>query len=556
MVDKAPPINDQSIMDGDVSIIPELNKALPLHPAYASESIARRFWRVAFKPARKFSHSQDVTGREVLWPHPREAPDSYARRKQSAKGPNFVGPIINQYNDFAFRKKPERDSGGSPEYQRLIDDADGYGTSMDRFMRKALRKAQVEQVCYLMPVNPANDDIEIVTVADAEQAGAKPRLRILSADAVINWVKVDGFLKEALIIITVDGKPVARHLTETERTDYKLKRLPMGDNPAGNNHGTSCSYEAVSKGETVEHGYVGVPLVPVEPNFDDIDDCDGNESQACPIAELQQAFWNLDSWQREELWNCAFSMYWVAGAAKPETNDKSTEVITGTSKIMWFTEAATTFNRIANDPVAFESLKEAKEECRTSLYTVAGLESADPGKSKLGLESGVALAFKFQNLAAKLSALVDACESSENQAMDMVADAWGFSVPKPAKYPDNFDIPDYGSELLVVIQACAGVGIPSVLKKIIVDRFVNRNCELTDDEQAELDDQMEARSDIAESSLAGLPPPKLDADGNPIDPAMPTPKDPTDPTSVDPAAPKPPKPTTATKKGAATGKKK
>jgi hypothetical protein len=161
----APP-TDPDITQDPNDITPVVGSPVQLHKLYTTEGISRKFWRVSFKPSKRFASSSDAMGRPILWQHPREEPDSYSRRKQAAKGPNFVGPIVRQYNDFAFRKEAMRDGGDTaPEYKALLEDADGHGCPLPHFMRKALRKAQVDGLCYIMPINPVPDGLQITTLA-------------------------------------------------------------------------------------------------------------------------------------------------------------------------------------------------------------------------------------------------------------------------------------------------------------------------------------------------------------------------------------------------------
>lgn len=495
------PVGDQVT---EARVRPVVDKLLPLNANYAGWQMKRAFWRVSYNGGDEYPLQQDGRGESLLWQHPREDPDTYAVRKKSAKCPNFTGPITRMFNDFVFRKKPERDKEGPPEYLDLIDNADGYGLSLDDFMRQWLQKGQVEQVCYCMPVNPIPDGMQISTKAEAQSAGARPRLLIVGSDQVVNWTIRGGQMIEALLLLEIDGKPTARYITETTRQDFKVKRAPIADRERG-----KSSYTVTSAGPVMKHGYPGLPLVPLIPMPDDLCADLPPQSQAAPVAEQQQDYLNVQSWLREELWNCVFTQYWVSGARPPSKTgtggSDNDEVKIGSNRVMWFTNPAAKFNATSAVPEAAEQLRLQLTEIKMNVYLAAGLEAEDATKQKGDVQSGVALAFKFQNLAAQLKSLADACGRAENKIWILMEGGWGFKIPKPTHYPDEFDIPNYAEELAGLIQALATQGLPSVLREELVARFVHRNLSLAPDRQQELDDQMEARKDMVEGGLSAFP---------------------------------------------------
>lgn len=528
-------------------ILPKVGEVLKIHESYERNMIARRAWRSSYKAGRKYCYSIDAVGQNFLWPHDREDQDSYEQRKRMTKGPNFVGPIINKFNDFAFRKDADRSLTGPKMYLDLIDDADGFGTTLTNFVRTSLLKAQVEFVAYWMPVNPQTDDIEIRSIYDQERAGAKPLLMIIGADAIANWTRRNGHLFEVVLVMEEDGKPIARYMNDTDRQDFKLELMPLSKK----NKNTS-SYKVIGSSPMEKHGYPALPLIEHFPNFSKIFGDDSDESQAAPICELQQSYWNYLSWGNEELRNCAFSQYSVTGSPKPSKSDRSDEPKFGTQKVWWFTQADAKLSRIANDPAAWGSIKEAKQECVESIYRVSGLESPDPTKKSGAAVSGVSKAFDFENLAAPLAALVDSCQHAEQRMWWLISTAWGFEVPKDTEYPDNFDIPDYDEELATLIQALATPGLPSVLKEQVIKHFTTRNLNLSDDEQAELDDQVAARADAAESMVGMIPPQKpLPGKGGEAAPGGQVPASP----AAEPPTTSPPKPGSPKKSGARTSAK-
>jgi hypothetical protein len=217
----------------------------------------------------------------------------------------------------------------------------------------------------------------------------------------------------------------------------------------------------------------------------------------------------------------------VSGARPPSKAASGTdndEAKYGSNRWLWFPNKDAKLNRTSADPAASERLSAMLNDIKMNIYLAAGLESEDPTKSRGQVQSGIALAFKFQNLKATLSALVRGCQNAENKVWQLISEAWGFALPGETKYPTDFDVADFAVELAGLIQALATQGLPSILREKLVDRFVKRNLNLSTDEQAELDTQMEDRKAMVEGGLGAFPP--NESTGGPQLPPKPQPPTP------------------------------
>ncbi len=453
-------------------------ESLPLHPSYEQDRVARAFWRLSYRCGRTYMNGQDALGHPVLVKHEREKDDSYDRRLRMTKPRNHCGPIIRQYNDFVYRLPAQRPAK-PPEYLAFLANVDGHGTSMDKFMRGGLKVAQIQRESYLLPDSTKPADVTM-TKAQAQAAKVRHVIRRVEPDSVVWWLDVDGVLAEALVLfVDADGQPFAIFYDATGSQRIHLAK----DEQAA---GIKLKVSAVES--VVAHSYGACPLVRHRPLFDDDDDsCTGGEAQIAPLAELQQDVANKLSLLDTEICDCTFSQWIATGVDAASVKD----VVVGNNRIICMPDPQAKFSSIGADPAQAESIAKRIEESQTELYRLAGISTGDPLAGPSQVESGVAKAFKFNDLAANLSALADSCEEAENAIMQRLANAGAIEYPGDVKYPDNFDLPDLGAELETVIRVVTAGALPQIIKDKLIRRFTDRNLALDDAEQKELDQQLE-----------------------------------------------------------------
>lgn len=459
----------------------KVNQPLPKHQSFAGDLVARSFWRLSYRCGRNYMTGRDALGRPVVIKHEREKDDAFARRQQT-KPRNHCGPIIRRYNDFVFRQKATRQP--APEgslYHQLLTDIDGNGTPIDVFMRRGLKSSQVQREVYLLPDSTAPTEGKL-TKAQAKALGVRQIVRQLSPDSVVWWRDRDGILAEAIVLLVDEqGETFARYYDAKATTDLRLKVETTGDTKA----------LKVTRIEPPKaHAYGACPLVRLRPMFDDEededDDCSPGEAQIAPLAELQQAVANYLSLLDTEIFDSTFTQWIASGVSAKEIKD----VTVGSNRIICLPNPLAKFDAMGADPAQAESIAKRIDETQTELYRLAGVSTGDPLAGPGAPESGVAKAFRFNDLAANLAALADACEEAENALMHRLFAAAGEEYPGDAKYPDDFDMPDLAAELEGVIRVVTAPALPQVIANKIVTRFADRCLSLDEDEEAELAQQM------------------------------------------------------------------
>jgi hypothetical protein len=455
----------------------EVGKELPRNGEYDELQQARAFWRASYRGGRKYRDALDAEGQPVLIPHESEQASSagYKRRKRVTTPTGYCGPIVRRYNDFVWRRDPSvPEYVDGSVYAMLMDDATGTGVSMPGLLRKRLMRAQIDGASYvLIDSTMPRDAGQAVSEAEARARGYRIVLRPIDAGSVL-WFDDDN----ALVLMHDDaGQRFARHYNSTTMQDFTLRK---------------DSLIVATAGEQIAHRIAGLPLVAMQPMLDD-----ESESQVAPLAESQKAIFNFRSLLSEELYANTFTQWVLFGM--PPDESKQSGVQYGAKRIFCVSDPQGKMDRIGSEVEQAESLRRQIEQEMAELYRVAGVDGGNPTQSGAP-ESGVAKAFRFNDLSANLAAMADAVQRCWNTIMRRACGTVGETYPGDVKFPDDFAPPDYGQELVELINSMNS-NLPPVIKRKTADRFVDRNLSLSDEEWQEWRDEREM---IGVSPLAGM----------------------------------------------------
>jgi hypothetical protein len=187
----------------------------------------------------------------------------------------------------------------------------------------------------------------------------------------------------------------------------------------------------------------------------------------------------------EETHNVTFTQ-WVATGVSP---DELKDMQAGSNRVLCIPDPNGKMQSVGADPAQAKSIQDQIQDETANLFRVAGVNfDAQAGG---GAESGIAKAFKFNDLAANLAALAGAVETAENRVFALLADAWSWPAAPSAKYADDFNLPDFAGELESLTASLVATEIPATIRRKLVDRFASRNLTLTDEERAALDAEMD-----------------------------------------------------------------
>ena len=490
-------------------------KAIQLSDVFLAQCRARDFWRRSDRGRWDYADGFDARANPVLPRHPREPGDRHTIRKSMSTPRRYPRQIIDRYNDHVFRQPIKRQQADdATPYGQFLTDADGCGTPLPTMMRRATRLAQVEGQAYLL----ADTNVSGIFQSLAQDQSATKRgiMRIVTPDQVVAWDDWEGQVYRAAIMFRdEDQRDFLWVVDQTTAQRIEIELTLAVESTAGSSGQRATMIRVMSVGQTMPHQYGGCPLVRMCPNWE-ADGTMGDDSQCAPLAESQRRLLNLESMLWEELAGSTFTMPIFIGVS-PEDLKASigSDLAVGPGMALCLPNDKAQFVKFGGDPAQAQSLRESIQNEIGELYRVAGLSPGNPLAAGAP-ESGVAKAFAFNEIEARLSALADAAEHAENLVVKRLSAGFSWAdAPDPAEYPRSFDVPDLAGELDYTIRLVTAAGVPDVLRKKAWGNFASVSMTLSPDDQAELqaelDEQTEQRKSVEASPFVGGKPDDEDA---------------------------------------------
>jgi hypothetical protein len=235
----------------------------------------------------------------------------------------------------------------------------------------------------------------------------------------------------------------------------------------------------------VEHGYLRMPVARMRPNLDPLGDIRGSDgdSQAGPLSESQQAINNLLSLRIEEIANVTFSQLVAAGVAENQVKDLKV----GNNRIICLPNPQASLKTIGADPAQADTIAKMMDDETANLMRTAGINPAGAE----AVQSGVALAFRHNDLATIVAALANSVEATEYQLIVTIAGGWGLELPAKTVYQGkDADLPDFAAETTSMLQIVSNLSVPKTIREKLVERYVSRNLSLSDDEKVALEAEL------------------------------------------------------------------
>ena len=159
-----------------------------------------------------------------LIPHPREQAEKYIRRKNMSYYINYVKPVVDGHVNPIFKSKPIR-KGLSPTYEKFIQDVDGNGTTLTRFMKKAAIRAKLHGVEFIIVDMEQLEEGQIVTEKDIIEQRLYPYLYLVSPSQVNNWA-LDKFGRLIYFSYTITNNVIGE---DGITYNYKGTKFPYKD---------------------------------------------------------------------------------------------------------------------------------------------------------------------------------------------------------------------------------------------------------------------------------------------------------------------------------------
>jgi hypothetical protein len=370
-----------------------------------------------------------------LVPHVRETLDKYSRRKALSYYANYVKTVVNSLVNPVFRKQAVRDWEGrdvdSQLFSKFQADVDRKGTNIRRFMKKALKKAKLHGVCFIVVDNAKEQP---GTKAAALKKRAFPYAYLVYPRQVKAYeCNEDGELTS--IAFETYSRRFNGNLASNVTTRWTWTE-------------TSWKREIDGKTDEQEHGLEVVPVIPLF-------GADAEDGDMLPVGEMLSiarinlTIFNLCSELRELLRSQAFSIlcYPITEASDHE----------GLENLVTGTENALNFDGNGRPPLFITPSAEQASFLQGELsrlveeiYRLASLSSVVGVQQKT---SGVAKQWDFENTNQALSDMAENCQEAELR-MAFLFEKWTNSTVKySCVYPDDFGIVDVAAALDDVTKA-------------------------------------------------------------------------------------------------------
>lgn len=408
---------------------------------------------------------------DYLIAHPREGAEKLKRRKALAVYPNYVRKIVDVMMGFLWRQAPAREVDDL--YNQFASNADGAGMSLDNALFMYQRLAMILGTVYLIVDKPRTQGQTMSDQAMPYLALRLPgQLVAESQDAAGGWLSVT--FAESLggdtvyRTFTPSGWRLSRDKAGTdliEQGDYALGRVP------------------------VVRLHIAKPLNPTDSR---------SQSWVYDLAGLNWDLFNLRSELRE-----LFRAQTFAILALPVNGDaereKLRDLTIGTDNALAYNPAGGGEPKyIAPPPDPVSLYMQQIAATVEDIYRVANLEFVGGVQ-----QSGVALAFHFQEANAALRGMAEMCEAGEKAIASLVYQWQGREFTGTIAYPNDFNLSDLQQAIGTALDAVTlgmGPAFDKAIKKRLAKQILGND--VSPGTMTAIDEEIDAQGDVYGDRLA------------------------------------------------------
>lgn len=448
-----------------------IGSKLPISPDFWDEQKARSFWRRSYKAGAHYAYGQDALGGPILFPMTGETDKQAANftRRQSRAAPiGKVGSIIDRYVGFCTRQPASRPTG--PQwFIDFLNSVDGDETSMTEFQTELLRKGLIEKEAYVL-INTTNEDGDTVSSLQAE--GVQARLSIVCADKIPYIVEQYGVIKEVFMITDQKDEESFTGYLMTPATIQELVITRKASEKYNSNN--TYDYVVTSVGPVIENAYEAVPLVKFCPGTDMIEH----------LSEMQRQLLNHTSLRDTGMTDTVFNQQVFTGV--DDDTESRIDIRRGSDMIICLPKDADV-KYVAPPADTIKQIQDVINDTKAEIDSFAGVGTTESN----GVESGLAKAFKFDELNVRIATIVKALQKSENKIVKLVSIGLGYDYPGDCKWPNDFQTPVKTEDLDTTTKVLSSA-LPTILKQTEVKNFASEHYELDAASTKLLDEQIKA----------------------------------------------------------------
>lgn len=375
-----------------------------------------------------------------LIPHPRERQDKYNRRKNMAYYINYVKPIVDAHINPIFSHEPTRD-GLTDTYRVFLNDVDGNGTKITRFMKKAAIRAKLHGCEFICIDMESIDESDIITKDDVVKNRIYPYLYLISPEQVTNWA-TDKFGRLIYFSYqvnshTVDDEGNVQTVVETYKwtKDYCIKKIGDADEE-----------------RTINQLGV-IPIIPVYGTLNTGDDLIPN-SDLYAISQAELALYNVCSELRERNRNQAFSILSYPIADDDDYENAIDGITLGTADMLLYKDGSQKPGYITPPTDSTDMLLSEIDMIKREIFRMSAMSFVT--QEQVSNVSGLAKAYDNQQLYQSILDLSQSCQMAEYKIAKMFCRYMGETMDNISiMYNHEFGVVDPTEVLTNATQALA-----------------------------------------------------------------------------------------------------
>lgn len=407
---------------------------LPHSKNYSKMVVSRRFYQSAYKGGQKFRDAHDEYGDPVLWRYNEENYADYERRRKRGRVHPHLSSIIDKYVSFALRNGPKR-MATTEWYDKFIHDVNNNGTDINKYLEHALTQSMINLEHYAIV---STNSLENVVLGDTD---VKPIIKSVYADDV-PWTCISHDTVTKAIVLLQDDKYICKQNPEGKYAIYADTVQIIKMTISKSNSDWFVIKDIV---DHYEHKLGRCPLIRIS-----------SETEMTPsVANAMLDLFNYDSLLKQNCFNTTFNQKVYTGIdERPDEINEGTDVAVGLP-------SGADVKFVAPPPSTITTIQNLISDNNKLINSYAGIGTAEPNQ----VESGLAKAFKFDELNVRIVNIIKSLEKFENNINKVAARAIGMPEVDHVAWPDDVSLPDRLSEFERTDKITSSNNIPNVLKR-------------------------------------------------------------------------------------------
>lgn len=354
-----------------------------------------------------------------LQKYSRETESKFKVRQEIAYYINYVKPVVDRFNGYLFKKKPNRYTQNEL-IKNIFDNIDLENNSIDSFIQRLFKTAFLFGNAFVL-IDMPNDLKE--NLEEQKKARALPYFKALSPLNLYDFSFKNGRLEWIIFEFDIEIKEPFKKATMQKRFYFWSDEV----------------FEIRDKfGNILERKELNLNICPVIPLYFGSEFL--SDTMTYEIAQISKRIYNARSELDEILRGQTFS---ILAYHVPSNENTPNELKISVDNALLYN---------GNEP---KFISPSQDSANTYFTHISNLEnmidkiSLNPvNLSTKSDDTGIALKYKFENLNSHLNALSNILEDYERKLFEVVFKYLGLEYDFNVSYPNDFQISDLSSDII------------------------------------------------------------------------------------------------------------